>query len=161
MAVDADFVEFFNSRVGRLRRLAYALCGNWHLAEDLVQHTFLKLFRHWRRAQTETLDAYVRRILVNAYLSHRRDHRREHVTAEPPDRTTMLPDSATRVDLGRALAGLPPRQRALVVLRHLEDMSVAETAMLLGITEGTVKSQTARAIQSLRAALDVPTLMKE
>jgi RNA polymerase sigma-70 factor (sigma-E family) len=161
VASDTDFVEYFTARVVRLRRLAYALCGDWHVAEDLVQYTFLKLYRHWRRVRSDTLDAYTQRILVNTYLSHRRDRRREQVTAEPPDETAATPDTETRIDVGRMLAALPPRQRALIVLRHLEDLSVAETAVLLGISEGTVKSQTARALKSLRAVLDEPALMKE
>jgi RNA polymerase sigma-70 factor (sigma-E family) len=158
---DAEFVAYFTAQVVRLRRLAYALCDDWHLAEDLVQHTFLKLYRRWRRVSSDTLDAYARRILVNAYLTHRRDRRREQVVAEPPDRTATTADAVTSIDIGRALAALPPRRRALIVLRYLEDVSVAEAAVLLGIAEGTVKSQTAKAIQTLRAVLDSPALTKE
>src|SRR5687767_5356929 len=129
MAQDQEFADYFAVRSVPLRRLAFALCGDWHLADDLVQHTFLQLYRHWRKLDGETLDAYSRRTLVNAFLSHRRRYRREQVVAEPPD-PAMGPDPADRGGdhLAAALAELPPRQRALVVLRHLEDMSVADAA---------------------------------
>src|SRR5512138_2363420 len=83
---DAGFAEYFTARATVLRRLAYALCGDWHGAEDLVQITFVKLYRHWRRVRAETADAYARRILVNTYLSHRRGLRREASVPEVPDR---------------------------------------------------------------------------
>jgi RNA polymerase sigma-70 factor (sigma-E family) len=156
-----DFAEYFAARVTALRRLAYGLCGDWHRAEDLVQVTFLRLYRHWRRIRTETVDAYARRTLVNAFLTDRRDRRREDVSASPPDRAAPCTDPSQAVDLSRALAGLPAQQRAAVVLRHLEDLPVAEVAALLGVAEGTVKSQTARGVQALRAALSPSLLTKE
>lgn len=161
-AWESEFAEYFAARAGQLRRLAYGLCGDWHLAEDLVQATFVKLYRHWDRARSQTLDAYTRRILINTFLSGRRSGRHEHVTADLPDRAGPLGyDPATSIDLGRALAALPPRQRALVVVRFLEDISIAETAEMFGITEGTVKSQTSRGIQTLRAALAEPAVPRE
>lgn len=154
---EQDFTDYFAARAPALRRLAYAICGNWHTAEDLVQATFVQLYRHWRRLRQETVDAYARRALVNACLSHRRDRRREWVTDTPPDQPAEPDaDSAGRVDLARALADLPPRQRAMVVLRHLEDLSVAEVASILGVAEGTVKSQTARGVEALRGRLTRP-----
>ena len=153
MAKDQEFADYFAARSISLRRLAFALSGDWHLADDLVQHTFLQLYRHWRRLEGQTLDAYSRRTLVNAFLSHRRRYRREHVVAEPPDGAAPDADPGGGEDIAAALSVLPPRQRALVVLRHLEDMSVADAAELLGITEGTVKSQTARALEKLRESL--------
>jgi RNA polymerase sigma-70 factor (sigma-E family) len=153
MSQEREFADYFTARSVSLRRLAFALCGDWHLADDLVQHTFLQLYRHWRRIDGGTLDAYSRRILVNAFLSHRRRSRREHVVAEPPSGVAPDPAEPRSDDVAAALAQLPPRQRALVVLRHLEDMSVADAAELLGIAEGTVKSQTSRALEKLRAAL--------
>lgn len=161
-ARESDFAEYFTARAAALRRLAYALCGDWHTAEDLTQTAFVKLYRHWRRVEPESVDAYTRRILVNTYLSHRRDGRRETTTAQPPDAAAPPgPDVHDRVDLARALADLPPRQRAMVVLRHLEDLSIAEVADLIGIAEGTVKSQTARGVRALRRALGSPALSKE
>jgi RNA polymerase sigma-70 factor (sigma-E family) len=154
MSWTSDYSDYFTATGRRLRRLAYALSGDWHLAEDLVQHTFLQLYRHWRRIDPATLDAYARRTLVNAYLSHKRDRRRETVLAEPPDRPAPEgADIAGRLDLRRALDQLPPRMRVLVVLRHLEDVSIAEAAEILGVAEGTVKSQTAHGLAKLRGVL--------
>ena len=150
---DTEFADYFSARAASMRRLAYALCGDWHAAEDLVQVTFLRLYRHWRRIRGETLDAYARRTLVNAFLSERRGNLRVTVLAEPPDRPADAPDTACAIDLRRALEALTPRQRAMVVLRHLEDLPVAEVAALLGLAEGTVKSQTARGIAALRDSL--------
>jgi RNA polymerase sigma-70 factor (sigma-E family) len=157
-SVDLDFSEYFAARVQRFRRVAFALCGDWHSAEDLVQAMFVQLYRRWRRVRPGTVDAYARRILLNAFLAGRRTAGRERVTSAPPDRATPAGhDSHDRVDLERALAGLTPRQRAMVVLRFLEDLPVAEVAALLGVAEGTVKSQTARGIEALRAALPAAT----
>lgn len=116
-----------------------------------MQQTFLQLYKHWRRLDTSRMDAYARRVLVNGFLSHRRKFRREHVMPEPPDSAVAGADTAISHCLRAALHRLPPKQRALVVLRHLEDVSVAEAAEMLGITEGTVKSQTARGLEKLRA----------
>jgi RNA polymerase sigma-70 factor (sigma-E family) len=151
MSWESEYADYFAARSVSLRRLAYGLSGDWHLADDLVQHTFLQLYRHWRRVDKATLDAYTRRVLVNGYLSHKRRYRREQIVSTPPDTTVWA--EPQHDDIGAALACLPPRQRALVVLRHLEDMSVADAAELLGITQGTVKSQTARALDKLRATL--------
>ncbi|MDM4718909.1 SigE family RNA polymerase sigma factor [Micromonospora sp. WMMA1363] len=165
MVVRADwerqFVEYFSVRAQPLRRLAYSLCGDWHTAEDLVQLTFVRLYRHWPRIQNDSVEAYTRRILVNAFLTHRRDRRRESLVADPPERAAGDVDLTAGLAVRRALADLAPRQRAAVALRYLEDLPVAEVATLLGVSEGTVKSQTARAIQSMREALNGARLTKE
>ena len=148
---DADFAAYFAARVSSVRRLAYALCGDWHTADNLVQVTFVKLFPQWPRIRDGHLDAYVRRILVNTFLTHVRKHRRETVVAEVPD--APVPEVERHEDLGQALRRLPAQQRAVVVLRHLEDLSIAEVAEVLQLAEGTVKSQSARGIAALRAAL--------
>jgi RNA polymerase sigma-70 factor (sigma-E family) len=154
---DLDFSEYFAARVQRFRRVAFALCGDWHSAEDLVQAMFVQLYRRWRRVRPDTVDAYARRILLNAYLAGRKTAGRERVMSEPPERASPPDhDSHDRIDLERALTGLTPRQRAMVVLRFLEDLPVAEVAALLGVAEGTVKSQTARGVEALRAALPAP-----
>ncbi len=106
---DTEFADYFSARAASMRRLAYALCGDWHAAEDLVQVTFLRLYRHWRRIRGETLDAYARRTLVNAFLSERRGNLRVTVLAEPPDRPADAPDTACAIDLRRALEALTPR----------------------------------------------------
>ena len=155
---EADFAEFFAARASSLRRLAYALCGDWHTAEDIVQGAFVRLYRQWRRVRPETADAYIRRSVVNAYMSHRRDRRREWVSSAPPDRPAPPgPDAAARLDLDRALATLPKQQRVMVVLRHLEDLPVSEVALLLGVAEGTVKSQTAKALKRLKDLMSEET----
>ncbi len=159
---DLDFSEYFAARVQRFRRLAYAMCGDWHGAEDLVQAMFVQLYRQWRRVRPDTADAYARRVLLHLFLAGKRKHRREQVTSAPPEQAAPSGhDSHERVDLQRVLATLTPRQRAMVVLRFLEDLPVAEVAQLLGVAEGTVKSQTARGVEALRAALPTPASMKE
>jgi RNA polymerase sigma-70 factor (sigma-E family) len=155
---DLDFSEYFAARVQRFRRVAFAFCGNWHEAEDLVQAMFVQLYRRWRRVRPDTVDAYARRILLNLFLAGRRTSVREYVTSAVPEQESPPGrDSLARLDVERALAGLTPRQRAMVVLRFLEDLPVAEVAALLGVAEGTVKSQTARGVEALRAVLPAPT----
>jgi RNA polymerase sigma-70 factor (sigma-E family) len=156
-----QFVEYFCARAQPLRRLAYALCGDWHTAEDLVQVSFVRLYRRWPAIRDESVDAYARQVLVNAFLTHRRARRRESVMADPPEQAANGSDPTDRLAVHRALAGLAPRQRAAVVLRYLEDLSVAEVAAVLEISEGTVKSQTTRAIQSMRGAFDDAAFTRE
>ncbi|MCR6486503.1 SigE family RNA polymerase sigma factor [Amycolatopsis sp. OK19-0408] len=151
---DLDFSEYFAARVQRFRRVAFAFSGDWHAAEDLVQAMFVQLYRRWRRVRPDTVDAYARRILLNLFLARRRVSVREYVTASPPDQESPPGrDTPARLDVERALAGLTPRQRAMVVLRFLEDLPVAEVASLLGVAEGTVKSQTARGVEALRFSM--------
>jgi RNA polymerase sigma-70 factor (sigma-E family) len=159
MAADweAEYSEYFAARVVPLRRVAYAMCGDWHLAEDLVQTTFVQLYRHWRRIGPETLDAYTRRVLVNTFLNSRRARRRERIVDTVPDLSAPTADPGPDVDILSLLATLPPRQRALIVLRHLEDMSINDAAALLGISTGAVKSQTSRGLQALRSMLPTPS----
>lgn len=145
-----------------LRRVAYLLCQDWHRADDLVQTTITKLYIHWRRASKfDNLDGYVRTILVNTYLAEQRTSwwRRVVPMPGPSDRETaaVTADLDVALDLTAALAALPPRQRAAVVLRHYCDLSVEETAELLECSTGTIKSQTSRGLATLRAALAVGT----
>ncbi|HEY0933027.1 MAG TPA: SigE family RNA polymerase sigma factor [Trebonia sp.] len=134
---------------------------DWHLAHDLVQDTLVKVYRHWPRVrQADNLDAYVRRILVN----EARDRWRRRDKAVPvadvgaelrgPAVSDAADDIARRDGLLRALVELPHQQRATVVLRYLEGLSQAETAQVLGCSEGTVKSQSSRALARLRTHLD-------
>ncbi|MBN1172344.1 MAG: SigE family RNA polymerase sigma factor [Micromonosporaceae bacterium] len=155
---ESEFAEYFSARVVPMRRLAYALCGEWHTAEDLVQAAFIRLYRNWGRTRSETIDAYMRKILINVYLSDRRTRSREVTVIEVPDSADLSrADSEVRLDLATALAKLPKRQRAAVVLRYLEDLPIAEVAVLLNVAEGTVKSQAFRAVNALRAALGAPS----
>ncbi|KOX35294.1 ECF subfamily RNA polymerase sigma-24 subunit [Saccharothrix sp. NRRL B-16348] len=136
-----------------MRRTAYLLCGDWHRAEDLVQTALTKLYVAWPRVRRDSPDAYARKVLVRTAIddSRRAFRRRETVVDKVPD--TRVPDTASDFDVRRALASLPAGQRAAVVLRYWEDLSVKETARLLGRTEGTVKSQAAKGLAALRALL--------
>lgn len=158
---DAGFTEYFATRASAFRGTAFLLCGNWHRAEDLVQNTFLKLYRAWPRLKSrEVLDAYTRKILVHTFLNEVRGgfFRREEVTDEQVDLIAPATGSPEdRLVLLNALADMPPRQRAALVLRFWEDLSVEDTAKALGCSVGTVKSQTARGLDNLRALLPGPT----
>jgi len=148
------FTEYFASRAGVLRGTAYLLCGDWHRAEDLVQTTFVKLYRAWHRiAAREVLDAYTRQILIRTFLDENRRgfFHREKATAEHADRTAPTGGSAEdRLMLLHALTKVPPRQRAALVLRFWADLSVDETARAMGCSAGTVKSQTSHGLENLR-----------
>ena len=149
------FEEFAESRMAGLLRTAYLLTGDRRDAEDLVQTALAKTYLAWSKVErADSADAYVRRILVN---SHRRHWRRQRVvetlSAVLPDRASSRDHTAVadaRGDLVAALATLPAGQRAVVVLRFLEDLDERETAAALGCSAGTVKSQTARALARLR-----------
>ena len=145
--------EFVTSRLEPLRRTAYLLCRDMYLADDLVSITFTKLYRHWRRARdADNLDAYVRGMLTNTWLTERRrPWHRESSVEELPEVGVADSPPADRAELLRLLQALPPRQRAVVVLRHYCDLSVTQTAETLGISEGAVKSQSARGLTALRA----------
>jgi RNA polymerase sigma-70 factor (sigma-E family) len=151
-----DFEDFFDARVHRLRRVAYGLTGDWQLAEDLTQETFVRLYRHWRRIQGYNVDAYARRVMVNRYIDDTR-FRRDVPTERVPDGAVPARDWETSHDLMRALLDLPPRTRAVVVMRYLDDMSINDVAHTLRISTGTVKSLTSRALVMLRGRLDLET----
>jgi RNA polymerase sigma-70 factor (sigma-E family) len=155
---EEEFREFVGSRAASLHRTAYLLCGDWHLANDLVQETFVHAFRHWRRIQrADNRNAYVRRILINEFNRHWQRYSGLPVRADTDHPAFAVPDVsdevASRADLLRALLALPARQRATVVLRYLEGMSERETAAVMRCREGTVKSQTARALNTLSGCL--------
>jgi RNA polymerase sigma-70 factor (sigma-E family) len=155
---DAEFGEYLDSRAAVMRRTAYLLCGgDWHRAEDLVQTTLTKIYVAWSRIRRDgSVDAYSRKIMVRAAIDEsRRAYRRREavVDAVPEVEATGNPAVEDAVDVRRALAQLPAGQRAVVVLRYWEDLSVAETAAALGKSEGTVKSQAAKGLASLRRLL--------
>jgi RNA polymerase sigma-70 factor (sigma-E family) len=154
---DREFGDYYVSRAPAMRSTAFLLCGDWHLAEDLVQTAFTKLYLAWNRiGRHGSLDPYVRRVIFRAFLDHRRrPWRREHPTEPAATPDAPGPDGSTedRVVLLRALGALPARQRATLVLRFWEDQSVDECAQLLGVSAGTVKSQTARGLDKLRDVL--------
>lgn len=159
---DRGFGEYVAERRGHLYRTAYLLCGDPHRAEDIVQQALTRLYVAWPRAsRVDSVDAYARRIVVNAHIDDtRRPWRRERpMEADPgsaldrPVEQRVTPEDSDA--LWSALRGLAPGQRRVVVLRHFWGLSVEETAADLGISPGTVKSQTADALARLREALSV------
>jgi RNA polymerase sigma-70 factor (sigma-E family) len=151
---DAEFADWMSARQGALMRTAYLLTGGQQSAEDLLQATLTKLYLAWDRiADRQHVDAYARRALVNEHRSTwRRASRRLEVLSDAPPETGHQPAEydGEREAVWRFVQSLPPRQRAVIVLRYYEDLSEAETADLLGISTGTVKSQASRALASLR-----------
>jgi RNA polymerase sigma-70 factor (sigma-E family) len=146
----------------RLVRTAYAVSGDLGVAEDAVQTAFAKAYRSWRRiCRMEAPEAYLRRMAINEMLSDRRlaRHRHEVTREQVPEQVSVGgPDAAlTHDEMWGALAGLPPRQRAVLVLRYYEDLSEQQIADALGCRPGTVKSQASAALASLRDRLDLPS----
>ena len=152
---DAEFREFVRNRGTPLHQSAYLLCGDWHLADDVVQDTLIKAFEHWKRVQAaDNPDAYVRRILINEVRGRWRRRERSVPVAEfteEPSVSDATEDILRRDGLRKALLTLPLRQRATVVLRYLEGLSERETAAALGCSVGTVKSQSSRALANLKS----------
>jgi RNA polymerase sigma-70 factor (sigma-E family) len=154
---DEEFRQFVATRAASLHRSAYLLSGDWHLANDLVQEALAKTYRNWDRVQrADSPDAYVRRIVFNEANRHWLRHKKALVS--PRDDATPSPDASEEIvrrdGLFKALLSLPQRQRATVVLRYLEGLSEKETAAILQCSEGTVKSQTSRALTALRIHLE-------
>lgn len=156
MTPDEEFAEFAEAASPQLRRTAFLLCGNWHTAEDLVQTTLAKVFVSWRKIRRrDAVRAYAARTLVNSYLADKRLKRTaEVVTDRFPERPVEPHAPETRMVVLGALATLPPRARAVVVLRYWEDLSVEQVATVLGCSPGNVKSLAAGALGKLRAVLD-------
>jgi RNA polymerase sigma-70 factor (sigma-E family) len=159
------YVEYVSNRLPWLRKIAFLLCQDWHRADDIAQAAITKLYIHWRTAgKADNLDAYARRVLVREFLSTRRTAwgSRVDLTAGPLDHETPAEsDPTTRIAVRKALVDVAPRQRAALVLRYYCDLSVDETADLLGCSTGTVKSQTSRGLESLRRALDAHQITVE
>ena len=152
-AEENAYREYVTARMETMRRTAYLLCRDWHTADDLVSITISKLYRHWPRVGgTPGIDAYVRKALLRTWLDEkRRPWRREQSVEELPELPTAAEFAVvSRAQLLDLLDGLPPRRRAAVVLRLYCDLSVEETAEILGCSVGTVKSQTARGLDTLR-----------
>ena len=150
-----DFREYVAARSSTLLRTAYLLTGNRADAEDLLQTALAKTYLAWDRIrEREAVDGYVRRVMVNTQTSWwRRRKVDEHPTGDLPERPAGRDQSADldlHDALWTALSELPKRQRAMVVLRYYEDLSEAETARVLGVSVGTVKSTTSRALAKLR-----------
>jgi RNA polymerase sigma-70 factor (sigma-E family) len=153
---DADFAAYLEARRAGLLRTAYLLTGNRHDAEDLVQTAFAKLYLSWDKVRDQgSMDGYVRRILVNEHNSlwrrawKKRESSHDHPDLDRPHHDEY--DEGTGSALWDVVQTLPRRARAVVVLRYYEELTEAETAAVLGISVGTVKSQTSRALATLRA----------
>ncbi|GAB3219866.1 SigE family RNA polymerase sigma factor [Glycomyces halotolerans] len=159
---DEEFREYVAARSASLHRAAYLLTGNWATAEDLVQTTLTKTYLAWGRIRaTDSVDAYARRILYNTNASwwRKRSNRERPVEIldDRPDSSRDFAEAgAMRDAMWRHVAGLPKRQRAVLVLRYYEHRTDAQIADILGISTGTVKSQASRALAGLRKRLGDP-----
>ena len=159
---DAEFDDFVAARSAQLRRVAFLIVRDWQHAEDVVQTAFVNLYLAWPRVRkADAINAYARRAVVNASISWTRKARPEVpsdavVHNRPGDEPAGRDD-----DLMDALRQLTPSQAAVVALRYLEDLSVADVADMLGVSEGTVKSQCSRALAHLRRLLAETDRVKE
>jgi RNA polymerase sigma-70 factor (sigma-E family) len=161
---DVEFEQYMAARQPSLLRTAYLLTGDRHSAEDLVQTSLAKLYLSWDKVQRrELIDGYVRRIMVNenSSLWRRAWKRKEIATDVPPDRVGVEdhPDHGESSALWEFVQTLPRKQRAVVVLRYYEDLSEPEVAEVLGISVGTVKSQSSRALAALRERVHTRPLL--
>lgn len=156
--LEEDFADFVRAASPRLLTSAWMLCGDPHVAEELVQEALARVYPRWRRVGAGQPVAYTRRVLVNLHTDRWRRRRKEVLTHAPPEvESNDSPAAGARVDLGLDLAAalqtLPRRERECVVLRHYLDLSEKDTAATLGVSVGTVKSSTSRGLAALRAAL--------
>jgi RNA polymerase sigma-70 factor (sigma-E family) len=154
---DEDFSEFVAGSLARLLRFGHVLTGDPEAAADLVQEALARTLRAWRRRSIDDPHAFVRKVMVNSYASAWRRNRRAPTTPLDPAELSAGLDDLRAVDerdaVWRALRVLPPRQRAVTVLRYYDDLTVAEIAAVMGTSAGTVKSQSARALRRLEALL--------
>lgn len=155
-----SFEEYARARWSALVRTAHLLTGDVAAAEDLAQATLVKAYPRWTKiARTSSPESYVRKMLLNEFLGARRKRlRRErmaHLVAD--DDGAPQPDPAERLDLWQHVMDLPPKQRAVLVLRYYEDLTEAEIARVMGISAGTVKSQASDALKKLRSHYDPTT----
>jgi RNA polymerase sigma-70 factor (sigma-E family) len=156
---EEEFVEYYAAKGDALRRTAFVLCGDWDLAEDLLQITFTNLYRVWKRIERrEVMDQYARRVLLRAFLNERRRPWRREVSTAPDSvdlDTGVWHDRGVEESLvlRTALLRLSRQRRAVLVLRFWTDLSVEQVAEVLQCPIGTVKSQTARGLAELRTIL--------
>lgn len=151
---DEEFMAFVRERHGALRRAAYLLCGSWADGDDLVQEALTRVYVAWPRISSpHAVFSYTRTTMLRAHLNDRRKHGREVVVDEVPERPGPEPDPTLGLTLDALLTDLPDRQRAMLVLRFYEDLTVPQIAVELGVPEGSVKSGLSRALASLRARL--------
>lgn len=163
---DAEYLAYVHGRMAALRRWAYLLSGDTHQADDLVQETLTTVYSRWHRvSRADNIDGYVHRILVRTFLNERRrGWWKVRLFGETtPERQSSSVNVEERQVLRAALARITPNQQAVLVLRFLCDQSVADTAQALGVSEGTVKSQTKHALTAMRRILGerMPSLTLE
>jgi RNA polymerase sigma-70 factor (sigma-E family) len=157
---DAEYTEYVAARLLSMRRLAVVLCDDWQRADDLVQSALVKLYVHWGRVRTAShIDAYARAVLVREFIHERRSTwvKRVSLSGGVTDAPAAAVDHDAVLEVRAAVAALPARQRATLVLRFYCDLNVDQAAEILGCSPGTVKSQTARALGAVRRALG-PTI---
>lgn len=164
---DREFEEFARARTPALYRSAWAMCGDRHQAEDLVQDALAKVYAKWRTPFGSRIDnpaAYAHTTLTRTFLSARRRRSSGELPTdtvpEPAARPSGEPDAielaGLRLDLAEALAGLSPPDRAVLVLRYLDDLSVDDTARHMGTSGGAVRNRSKRALERIRPLLDHP-----
>jgi RNA polymerase sigma-70 factor (sigma-E family) len=156
---DRRFTEFVVAASPQLQRTAFLLCGDRHRAEDLVQTSLVKLYVAWDRVDEDTAPAYARRILVRACIDEsRRPWFRREVASGGDHRELPAPDDPSHLEtpVFDALRQLPPQQRAAVVLRYWNDLSVEETARVIGCSTSAVKTHASRGLERLRQSLAQP-----
>ena len=157
-AWEQEYCDFFEARRRPLLRTAHAILGSWPAAEDATQQTFVQMYVHWPRIQKVAVDSYARRVLVNTCFSSLRKGRNEVLADSLPEPVAPESDPETeqRLDLEAALRRLSARDRAVLALRFLDDLPVAVVAEVLELPEGTVKSQTSRALGRLEDLIAEP-----
>ncbi len=155
---ESEFREFAAAHMHQLRKVAYLTCGDWHAAEDAVSVAMARLFARW--SSIDNPGAYARTMVVRAAVDEkRRPWRREFSGAHLPEGSApdLTAASDERARLWAALSRIPKGQRAVIVLRFYEGLSVDEVAQTLGRSSGTIKSQTSRGLDALRGVLDTET----
>ena len=158
---DEEFTEFAGACAERLRTTAFMLCRDWHLAQDLTQNALTKLYVGWRRArQADNLTAYAQKVLVRVYLDHRRRRSSTETLTAVVHESGCGDSPDLRLTMLDALGQLPPRDRAIVILRFFEDYPVEQVADVLDVPVSVVKTQSTRSLQRLRGLLtaDRPAL---
>ena len=157
---ERECVAYLTANLPRLHRTAYLLCGDAHLADDIVQSTAVALYLHWRRVRAaDNVDGYVHRVMVRKHVDTRRlAWSRVLLTEIPPEPPASGGESTVedRDAMAAALARLPVGQRTVLVLRYYADLSVEDTAAVLGCSEGNVKSQASRGLAALRDLVGQP-----
>jgi len=160
--VEEDFCAFVAGRQTSLRHAAWLLTGDVGLAEDLVQAALVKAWPHWHKlVGTGGAEAYVRKAMLSTYSAWWRRKWRGEVPGRVPEVGSVSPDLDLTASVRTAMLGLPPKQRAAVVLRYFVDLTEAQTAEALGCSVGNVKSQTSRALDKLRAHPGLADLLVE